>query len=117
MKIKITVSIIAVIIIFLFFAFYINKATETGITVKIEEAINLLSEQQKETIVDIDNPKIEELILEKEPSVYLFNENTKLAGKTLIKYTYKTTQDGLLGPITFYVDKKTGIVLASDYRE
>lgn len=117
MKIKIASLIAVVVIVFLLFIFYIEKETETEITVKLEDAINLLSEQQKETIVNIDNPKIEELILEKEPSVYLFNENAKLAGKTLIKYTYNTTQDGLLGPITFYVDKKTGYVLASDYRE
>ena len=117
MKIKLTVLIIAVIIIISVFALCNNKAAETENAVKIEDALNFLSEQQRETILNPDDPKTEELTFEKEPSVYLFNEKTKLKGKKVIKYTYNTTQDGLLGPITFYVDKETGIVLAGDYRE
>ena len=83
----------------------------------VKDFLELLPQKQFETITNPNNPKTEELVLETEPSVYRFNKNTRLAGRKVIKYTYNTTQDGLLGPITFYVDKETGVVLASDYRE
>ena len=119
---KLTILIILVVIIFLLFANYIDTENittyqETGISVKIEDALSYLPQKQFETIINPDNPKTEEIVFETEPSVYKYNENTNLRGREVIKYTYNTTQDGLLGPITFYVDKETGIVLASDYRE
>ncbi len=83
----------------------------------VKDCLSLLPEKQFETIINPDNPKTQEIVFETEPSVYLFDENTKLKGRKVIKYTYNTTQDGLLGPITFYADKETGIVLAGDYRE
>ena len=123
MKLKITGLIILVVIIFSLFTNCFNTAdvtTEDGAipdNLTVKDALVLLGENQLETITNLDNPKIEEIIFDKEPSIYLIDESTKLKGKTVVKYTYNTTQDGLLGPITFYVDKKTGIVLGSDYRE
>ncbi len=86
-----------------------------GLTVK--DFLGLLPEKQLETIINLDNPKIEEIVFDKEPSIYLYDEETEIKGRKVIKYTYNTTQDGLLGPITFYTDKETGIVLGSDFRE
>ena len=46
-----------------------------------------------------------------------FDESIDATGKSLYKITYNTELDGLLGPITFYVDKMSGIVIGADYRE
>lgn len=97
-----------------------DKPENDGIDISrltVKDALSYLPEKQYETIINPDNPKIEEIIFDKEPSVYLFDENTTLKGRKVIKYTYNTTLDGLLGPITFYTDKETGFILGSDYRE
>ena len=70
-----------------------------------------------ETIINLENPKIEEVVLNGDASIYLFDESFDVSGKSLYKITYNTELDGLLGPITFYVDKMSGIVIGADYRE
>ena len=83
----------------------------------VDEMLKLLPEDSKKTITNLDNPKTEEVIFESAPPIYLYDENTDVVGKKLDKITYNTEFDALLGPITFYVDKSTGIVIGSDYRE
>lgn len=122
MKIKIAIAIIAIVIAFLLFANYIDTDktvvfNQNQDKLTLDEMLGFLSENELESIKNIDNPKVEEMVFNKEPSIYLFDKNTKLKGRKVIKYTYNTTQDGLLGPITFYVDKETGFVLGSDFRE
>ena len=74
MKLKITGLIILVVIIFSLFTNCFNTAdvtTEDGAipdNLTVKDALALLGENQLETITNLDNPKIEEIIFDKEPS-------------------------------------------------
>ncbi len=83
----------------------------------VKNAREKLSDKEIETIINLENPKIEEVVLKGDTSIYLFDERIDATGKSLYKITYNTELDGLLGPITFYVDKMSGIVIGADYRE
>ncbi len=83
----------------------------------VKKAREKLSDKEMETIINLENPKIEEVVLNGDASIYLFDESFDVSGKRLYKITYNTELDGLLGPITFYVDKMSGIVIGADYRE
>ena len=83
----------------------------------VKNAREKLSDKEIETIINLENPKIEEVVLKGDRSIYLFDESIDATGKSLYKITYNTELDGLLGPITFYVDKMSGIVIGADYRE
>lgn len=82
----------------------------------VEYTNKMLDDKSKETIKNLNNPKIEDVVFNKAPSIYLFNEKTKVVGRNLYKITYNTEQDGLLGPIVFYVDKLNGEIVGMDYR-
>ena len=69
------------------------------------------------TITNLDNPKIEEIVFESEPSIYRFDKKKPLVGKPLYKITFNTTQDGLLGPMVYFVDKISGEILGAEFRE
>ena len=90
-----------------------------GITTEqaVKNAREKLSDKEIETIINLENPKIEEVVFKGDTSIYLFDESIDATGKSLYKITYNTELDGLLGPITFYVDKMSGIVIGADYRE
>ena len=83
----------------------------------VKNAREKLSDKEIETIINLESPKIEEVVLKGDTSIYLFDESIDATGKSLYKITYNTELDGLLGPITFYVDKMSGIVIGADYRE
>ena len=83
----------------------------------VKNARKMLSDKEIETIINLENPKIEEVVLKGDTSIYLFDESFDTTEKSLYKITYHTELDGLLGPITFYVDKMSGIVIGADYRE
>lgn len=83
----------------------------------IENVKKTLDERTVATITNFDNPKVEEVIFKTKPSIYLFDENTNVVGKGLYKITFNTEQDGLLGPIVFYVDKLNGDLIGADFRE
>ncbi len=83
----------------------------------VKNAREKLSDKEIETIINLENPKIEEVVLKDGASIYLFDESIDFKGKSFYKITYNTELDGLLGPITFYVDKMSGIVIGADYRE
>lgn len=69
------------------------------------------------TITNLDNPKIEEVVFEREPSIYRFDKKKPLVGKPLYKITFNTTQDGLLGPMVYFVDRISGEILGAEFRE
>ena len=69
------------------------------------------------TITNADNPKVEEIEFKSEPPVYRFDKKKSLVGKPLYKITFNTTQDGLLGPMVYFVDRINGDILAAEYRE
>lgn len=86
-----------------------------------EEAIiiaknNEIENGGKETILNFDNPEIEEVIFEASPSIAYFGRKTDVSGKPLYKVTFRTEQDGLLGPIVLYIKKAGGKVIGADYR-
>lgn len=83
----------------------------------VKNAREKLSDKEIESIINLENPKIEEVVFKGDTSIYLFDESIDATGKSLYKITYNTELDGLLGPITFYVDKMSGIVIGTDYRE
>lgn len=69
------------------------------------------------TITNLDNPKVESLVFESEPSIYRFDKKKSLVGKPLYKITFNTTQDGLLGPMVYFVDRVSGDILGAEFRE
>lgn len=83
----------------------------------IETTRQLLDEKSSKTIINIDNPKVEEVVFDKSPSIYLVDKQAKVVGRKLYRITYNTQQDGLLGPIVFYIDKLSGKHIGMDYRE
>ena len=74
-----------------------------------------LDEKSASTITNLDNPKIEEVVFDKQPPIYYFEEKN-VVGKVLYKITFDTTQDGLLGPMVFYVDKTSGALIGAEFR-
>ncbi len=83
----------------------------------IENVKKKLDKKSIETITNFDNPKIEEVVFDTQPSIYLFDDKHNIVGKDLYKITFNTIQDGLLGPMVFYVDKVNGEIIGADYRE
>ncbi len=83
----------------------------------IENLKEQLDKKSIETITNFDNPKMEEVVFDTQPSIYLFDDKLDIVGKGLYKITFHTTMDGLLGPMVFYVDKLSGNVIGADYRE
>ena len=84
-----------------------------------EEAINTVKkglDPNRLMITNFDNPKVEEVVFKERPSIYLVNEKINVVGRDLYKITFHTEQDGLLGPITEYVDKLSGEIIGGDYR-
>ena len=85
-----------------------------------QEAIELvkkaLDEKSRITITNFDNPKIEEVVFDSKPSIAYFEKKVNIVGKSLYKITFRTTNDGLLGPIVIYVDKVKGKLIGTNYR-
>lgn len=83
----------------------------------IKKAKDSLSKKSIETITNFDNPKIEEVVFDTQPSIYYFEDKINIAGKPLYKITFNTTMDALLGPMIFYVDRSNGNLIGTEYRE
>ncbi len=75
-----------------------------------------LDEKSASAITNLDNPKIEEVVFDKRPPIYYFEDKIDVVGKALYKITFNTTQDGLLGPMVFYVDKSSGALIGAEFR-
>ncbi len=84
----------------------------------VENVKRKMDDKSKSTITNYDNPMVEEVVLDKETSIYLFDDRLKNSGKCAVyKITFNTTQDGLLGPMVFYVDKHSGELVGMGFRE
>lgn len=83
----------------------------------IENVKQKIEDKNKETITNFDHPKIEEFVFQEQPSIYCFDHKINLVGKRVYKITFHTTQDGLLGPMVFYVEKQSGEMIGMDFRE
>ena len=80
---------------------------------------NNLGRRTIKTITNLDNPIIEEMMVEEidQTRARLFDKNRDDTGRTVYRVKFHTFEDGLLGPIVIYVDKKTGRLVAGEYRE
>ncbi len=115
-------ALVIILAMFVFIGFlYAGSHISTLSPITIEEAIERvkreIDDKSKETIINFDNPKAEEMVFKTQPSIYLFDKEVKLTGKSVYKITFNTTQDGLLGPVVFYVDRNNGEIIGMDYRE
>ena len=94
---------------------------ELPVGITKEEAVKIaqndIKETEKSTIINFDNPIVEELVMDEKVSIYLFNADENIEEKKAYRITFNTEQDGLLGPIVYYVDKDNGKLLGLDYRE
>lgn len=100
-------------------SWFMNYKLPVGITK--EEAVKIaqtdIKEIEKSTIINFENPTVEEVVLDEKVSIYLFDDDEKIIGKKAYRITFNTEQDGLLGPIVYYIDKDNGELLGLDYRE
>ena len=90
--------------------------TEISQQKAIEVVKEKLDSKSIETIINLDNPKIKEIVFDTQPSMYYLEDETDIIGKELYKVTFNTTMDGLLGPMVLYVDKLTGTLIGVEYR-
>lgn len=96
-----------------------NYELSVGITKEeaVKTAQNDINEIAKSTIINFENPTVEELTFDEKVSIYLFNNDENIVGRKAYKITFNTERDGLLGPIVYYIDKENGKLLGLDYRE
>ena len=83
----------------------------------VEAILKKLDDKSKETIINLENPEISEVTFDKQPSIYYYDKKVNLMGKSVFRIKFNTTQDGLLGPLVFYVDKYNGKLIGADFRE
>ena len=106
------------LIILLLFSLWGEKQASPKITP--QKAVDTVSEKLDEKTIKIiknlDSPEVEEIVFNKKTSIYFLEENTHIIGRKLYKITFNTTQDGLLGPIVFYVDKSNGEIIGMGFR-
>ncbi len=86
-----------------------------------EVAISIAKEfvyedKEKSGIINFDNPKLEEVVFETLPQIAYIGRKTDIAKKPLYKITFNTDQDGLLGPVVVYINKKGGKIIGMGYR-
>lgn len=113
MKKKIVIVCVALVALFcIFSSLHVEITPEKA----VEYTKQMLDDKSKESIKNINNPKIEDVVFNEAPSIYLFEEKTDTIGRKLYRIIYNTEQDGLLGPIVFYVDKLNGKIVGMDYR-
>lgn len=106
------------LIILLLFSLWGERQGSPEITPQkaVDTVSERLDEKTIETIKNLDSPEVEEIVFNKKPSIYFLEENTHIIGRKLYKITFNTTQDGLLGPIVFYVDKSNGEIIGMGFR-
>lgn len=80
----------------------------------IEIAQNWVDEKSKKRVTNFENPQTIGIVCSKKflERIIPGNQNTvrkkKYAGREIYRITFRTYDDGLLGPIVIYVDKYTG---------
>ena len=114
---KKTVIIGLIILVALLYVFSPWKKQHISSAEAVECTMQMLDDKSKETIINLNNPKVEEVVFDKIPPIYLWEEKSDAVRRKLYKIAYNTQQDGLLGPIVFYVDKLNGKIVGMDYRE
>lgn len=114
------ITILFIMLSVIFCSFWGEKHTlPEGITKQeaIRKTMQMLDEKSKATIKNLNNPEVQTIVYNKSLSIYPLDEKKDIEGKTLYRIIYNTEQDGLLGPIAFYVDKLSGTLIGMDFRE
>ncbi len=94
-----------------------SEVSEITPQAAIENVRKKLDKKSIETITNFDNPKIEEVVFDTQPPIYLYDDKLDIIGKDIYKITFNTIHDELLGPMIFYVDKLNGNLIGAEYRE
>ena len=82
-----------------------------------ELAYQSLNENDKKTVVDWESAKVEEYNSSTDHSVGSPNGLANIKDKYTYKVIFRTNNEGLLGPITVYIDKDTYEILGIDLRD
>ena len=119
---KKTFFIIGIILILLAIVFLIwGTKSSPSREITPQEAVSLVksnfNDKTLKTITNLENPEIEEIVFDSAPSIFYYNKDFNICNRPIYKITFKTTMDGLLGPIVTYVDKATGVLVGADFRE
>lgn len=81
-----------------------------------EIAFNWLDDERKQSIIDIDNAKVEETTYKEDYYVVSNEGSINIKDKVIYKVTFNTLAE-VLGPIVIYVDKEEFEVLGTDIRK
>lgn len=82
----------------------------------IEISFNWLDNERKESIIDMNNAKIEEVTYKEDYFVISNEGSINVKDKLIYKVTFNTSTE-ILGPIVIYVDKDKFEVLGTDIRK
>lgn len=85
--------------------FYESEALEKAVTMSKE----YVKDSEKNRIIDYLQPRVERQKIETSHKIFNLDmkEFVDLKGREVVKISYKTEDDDLLGPISFYVDAKS----------
>ena len=81
-----------------------------------EIAFNWLDDERKESIINMDNAKIEKVTYKEDYFVVSNEESINIKDKVVYKVTFDTSAE-VLGPIVIYLDKDNGEVLGTEIRK
>lgn len=81
-----------------------------------EISFNWLDDERKESIINMDNAKIEKVTYKEDYFVVSNEGSINIKDKVVYKVTFDTSAE-VLGPIVIYVDKNNGEVLGTDIRK
>lgn len=73
----------------------------------IDDVFNYFAPKTVKSIINKDNPIIEECVFNEQPYLHFVKEEFNIVGRELFKITFTTTHDGILGPMVVYVGKET----------
>lgn len=82
-----------------------------------EIAYKALSEDEKKTVISYKDGKVEQYKSKEEHSIFGPNGLTDIKDKDTYKITFRTNNEGILGPINIYIDKNSYSVLGVDLRD
>jgi hypothetical protein len=82
-----------------------------------EIAYKSLSDFDKNTVINWKNAMVEGYNATTNHSIGSVNGLINIKDKAVYKVTFRTNNEGLLGPITLYLDKNTYVMVGEDLRD
>lgn len=93
-----------------------NQSTKSVEDIR-KMAYQSLSEVEKKTVTNWETAEVKEYKADEEHYVISDDKvETNLKGKDTYMVTFHISNEGLLGPITIYMDKNSYAILGSDFR-